>query len=117
MKKRKVRIVGERGKVRLELVPYAALAEEAKAFDHGNRKPGRSKYNWRRDRVSVSDQIGGALRHIQRFNDGQDVDPRSLAHELGHARARLGVIIDAFAARTIIDDRVKLPRQTKRSRK
>ena len=117
MKRRKPCIISERGKIRLELVPFSALAEEAKAYDHGNRKPGRSKANWRRDRVSVSDQLGGALRHIKRFEDGQDADPKSLAHELGHARARLGVIIDAMAAGTAIDDRVKMPVRKRKVRR
>ena len=43
MKRRKPRIVSERGKIRLELIPRAALEEEAKALDHGNRKPGANR--------------------------------------------------------------------------
>jgi hypothetical protein len=102
----KRKIVRERGKVRLDLVPGPALDEEARALDHGNRKPGRGEYNWRQNRVSSADQISAALRHIKRWQDGQERDPGSGAHELGHARARLGIIIDAIAAGTLVDDRV-----------
>ena len=116
MKKRKPRLIREEGKVRLELVPHSALTEEAKALDHGNAKEGRTAYNWRRDRVRLRDQIGGALRHINRFLDGQDVDPKSLAHELGHARARLGIVIDAQKSGLLVDDRLPLKPRTSRAR-
>lgn len=100
------KVLPETGKVRLELLPGSALREAAKAHDHGNRKPGRGAYNWRVRKVKASDQIGGALRHIERFKEGQDFDPVSLAHELGHAIARLNILIDAQANGTLIDDRV-----------
>jgi hypothetical protein len=103
------RIVGEKGKVRLELVPGAALRETAKALDHGNKKPGRGPYNWRKRGVKASDQIGGALRHIEEFKEGYDIDPVSAAHVLGHAMARLSIVLDAIACGSLVDDRVKLP--------
>lgn len=96
----------EVGKVRLELIPAAAMREEAKALDHGNRKNGRKPFNWRKSRVSARDQVGGSLRHIGLFMEGVDYDAASLAHHLGHARARLGIILDALHHGKLIDDRV-----------
>lgn len=103
MKRKTLREVG---KVRLELIPPVAKREEAKALDHGNRKDGRTPWNWRVSRVSLRDQVGGLQRHIDAFMDGEDLDPASRAHHLGHARARAGIILDAIAHGTLIDDRV-----------
>lgn len=101
-----VQTIRESGKIRLELVPAAALREEAKALDAGNRKDGRTPFNWRENRVLASDQAGGALRHITTWLEGEDIDADSLAHHLGAARARLGIILDALAHGMLVDDRV-----------
>lgn len=100
------RTIREIGKLRLELIPAEALREEAKALDHGNRKAGRTPFNWRIKQVSLRDQLGGALRHLLKVMEGEDFDPESLAHHLGHARARCGIVLDARKHGTLIDDRV-----------
>lgn len=112
----KSKVLREVGKVRLELIPAAAKREEAKALDHGNRKDGRTPWNWRIARVSLRDQVGGLQRHVDAFMDGEDLDPASLAHHLGHARARAGIILDALAHGTLIDDRVIGRKPKKRGR-
>lgn len=99
-------VVRERGKIRLDLVPAAALREEAKALDAGNKKEGRTPFNWRVSRVLASDQVGGALRHIAAWQEGEEIDAESMAHHLGAARARLGIILDALAHGMLVDDRV-----------
>ena len=71
MKRKTMREVG---KVRLELLSAAAMREEAKALDHGNKKPSRSPFNWRVKRVLASDQVGAALRHIGEFTSGHDAE-------------------------------------------
>lgn len=96
----------EKGKVRLELIPAAAMREEAKALDAGNRKAGRTPFNWRHTRVSMRDQLGGALRHLAKVMEGEDFDPESMAHHLGAVRARCGIVLDARVHGTLIDDRV-----------
>jgi hypothetical protein len=101
-----MKVIREHGKIRLELIPAAAMREEAKALDKGNRKAGRSPFNWRKARVSARDQAGAALRHLAAYLEGEDLDPGSLAHHLGAARARCGIILDAQAHGTLIDDRV-----------
>jgi hypothetical protein len=101
-----MKIIRESGKIRLDLIPAAALCEEAKALDAGNRKNGRTPFNWRTARVSARDQAGGALRHLAAWLEGEDLDPDSLAHHLGAARARCGIILDALHHGTLIDDRV-----------
>lgn len=100
------RALREAGKVRLDLIPAEGMREEAKALDHGNRKDGRTPFNWRIARVSMRDQLGGALRHLLKVLEGEDIDPESLAHHLGHVRARCGIVLDARLHGTLIDDRV-----------
>lgn len=116
MKRRKIRVRREVGKVRLELIPAAAMREEAKALDHGNRKDGRTPWNWRLVPISLRDQVGGLLRHLGAFMDGQDLDPASRAHHLGHVKGRASIMLDAIEHGTLIDDRVigRKPRKRRR---
>lgn len=54
----------ERGKVPMHLLLMACTAEVARVLEHGNKKPGRGAFNWRRRAIRESDMIDGALRHI-----------------------------------------------------
>ncbi len=103
-----------KGKVRLDLLSPLALAEMAKAADHGNQKKGRGAWNWRRKKVKASDQLGGALRHLHALLSREDVDAGSQAHHAGHVMARMQVFIEAQQAGTLIDDR---PSQLRARRK
>lgn len=97
--------IRERGKIRLELVPAAAMRAEAIALDAGNKKDGRTPFNWRQARVSARDQLGGLLRHAMAWQEGEEFDAEGV-HHLGAVRARAGIILDAQAHGTLIDDRV-----------
>jgi len=90
-------------KVPLHLVSPVATFHEACAMADGAKKYG--PFNWREENVSVSTYIAAALRHIYAYLDGQEVADDSGAHHLGHARACLGIILDADASGTLIDDR------------
>lgn len=95
-------------KVPLWLVPSAGIVHEAIAMADGARKYG--PYNWRVKKVLNSIYLSAALRHIHKYIDGVDYDAESGAHELGHARACLGIILDALESNTLQDDRpVKAP--------
>ncbi len=92
-------------KVPMHLVPSSAIIHEAMAMADGARKYG--PYNWREKAVKASIYIAAAQRHIAKFLDGRDYDEESGAHELGHARACLGIVLDAIETGNIKDDRPK----------
>lgn len=95
--------VGQK-KAPLHLIPVAALAAEAGAFRDGVRKYGAA--NWRTTGVQASVYIAAALRHISLWYDGgEDVASDSKVKHLGHARACLGIVLDAEACGTLTDDR------------
>jgi hypothetical protein len=87
----------------MHLVPAASTLHEAMAFGDGAAKYG--PYNWREKTVSASTYIGAALRHIAAWFDGENIDPVSKVHHLGHAKACLGIILDAQLVENLNDDR------------
>jgi hypothetical protein len=80
-------------KAPLWLVPPAAEEELAKALALGAGKYG--EWNWRRVKVKRSVYLSAMKRHIGRILDGEDIDPESLAHHLGHVMANCAIILDA----------------------
>jgi hypothetical protein len=96
-------------KVPLWLVPSAGIIHEAMGFSDGAVKYG--PYNWRAKQVLATIYVSAALRHIYQYLDGEDFDGESGAHHLGHARACLGIILDAEATGNLKDDR-PLPSNT-----
>lgn len=95
----------------LHLVPPSAVQAEAWAFKLGAEKYG--PYNWRDIPVTASTYLAAALRHIQAYQDGEDLDPESGRPHLGHARACLAILIDAGDVGALNDDR---PSATARTR-
>jgi hypothetical protein len=88
----------------LHLVPTAALIAESEAFADGVAKYGAA--NWRKTGVAASVYVAAAMRHIALWHDGgEDRASDSGAKHLGHARACLGIILDAEACGKLIDDR------------
>ena len=92
-------------KPRLSLVPPAGLIHESLAMANGADKYG--PYNWRDKKVQMMIYLEAAVRHILSFQDGEEVASDSGVHHLGHARACLGIILDAIATDSIIDNRPK----------
>ena len=90
-------------KVALALNPFPALIHMARAFMDGARKYG--PYNWRKKKVSSTVYIHAAQRHIAQWFDGEEQDPVSKVHHLGHAMACLAIILDAQAVGNLNDDR------------
>lgn len=87
----------------LHLIPPEGLVHEAGAFRQGAEKYGA--YNWRQNSVAASVYYAAALRHLTQWWDGQDLDPESGAHHLGHARACLAIVLDSEKWGKLIDDR------------
>ncbi len=94
-----------RQKLPLHLVPPAAIVYEALAMADGGAKYG--PYNWRSKSVVVSIYVAACMRHLMAFWDGEGVAEDSQVPHLGHARACLGIIIDALESGALIDDRPK----------
>lgn len=87
----------------LDLIPAAAELHESMAMANGAGKYG--PYNWRGKQVRASIYIAAALRHLKSWQDGERVASDSGVHHLGHARACLGILLDAEATGNLIDDR------------
>lgn len=96
----------------LSVVPPASILREAEAMHYGAhlapRKDGTKgygPYNWRDDPVEVMIYVDACMRHLFAYVDGEGTDPESGVTHLGHAKACLGIIVDAEANGTLIDNR------------
>lgn len=87
----------------LHLIPPAAEVLESVVMALGAKKYG--EHNWRVTDVRASVYIVAARRHLLQWFDGQDNDPESGVSHLAHARACLGILLDAQATGHLIDDR------------
>ena len=87
----------------LSLVPPPALIHLATAMQNGADKYG--PYNWREKRISTRVYIAACMRHLLQFLDGEDFDPISHVHHLGHAMACLAIVLDADEIGMLNDNR------------
>lgn len=92
-----------RKKPPLHLIPPVALIHEAMAMKNGADKYG--PYNWRGATVAATVYISAAMRHLADYLDGERVARDSGVHHIAHARASLGILLDAEAQGTLVDDR------------
>lgn len=90
-------------KLPLNLVPATAIAVASLAHLDGALKYGL--WNWRDTGVRSSVYIAAALRHIQKWNNGEEFDKDSGVHHLGHALACINILIDSMAQGNLTDDR------------
>ena len=87
----------------LHLIPPTAEILEAVVMGLGARKYG--PYNWRTNHVRATVYIAAAKRHLAQWLDGQNDDLESGVSHLAHARACLGILLDAQSLHCLIDDR------------
>lgn len=87
----------------LHLCSPVAMIQWAGAMGLGAHKYG--PYNWREKTVSSSVYVAAAMRHLQAYWDGEDLDPESNAAHLGHAMACCSIIMDAASIGKLNDDR------------
>ncbi len=90
-------------KTPFHLVPESATAQEAEAMRLGASKYGA--YNWRSKAVKASVYVSALRRHLAAWFDREDNDPESGLSHLAHARANLGILLDAEHCGQLIDDR------------
>jgi hypothetical protein len=91
-------------KLPLHLVPFSAIAYECLAYLEGALKYGRA--NWRAAGVRFSIYYDACLRHLSKCMEGEWIDSESGIPHLAHARACLGILIDAYEAGKLKDDRM-----------
>jgi hypothetical protein len=90
-------------KAPLRYVPPALMLAAARAMENGALKYG--PFNWRDQPVEVVTYVEAVLRHLFAFLDGQDLAEDSGLPHIDHAIAGLGIIADARALGTLIDNR------------
>lgn len=87
----------------LGLVPPSAIILESMAMKDGAIK--YNSYNWRLKKVIATIYLDACQRHLLSWQDGEEHAADSGVHHLGHARACLGILIDAMTTGNLIDDR------------
>jgi Domain of unknown function (DUF5664) len=91
-------------KLPLHLWPETATILGALGLLAGMLQYGRT--NWRVAGVRASIYKDAAKRHIDAWFEGEEADPDTGLHHLGHALACLAIIVDAEAAGKLVDDRM-----------
>lgn len=91
-------------KVGASNVPASSIIYEALAMADGARKYG--PYNWRKNKVMASIYVDAAFRHLMSwFDSREEVAQDSGVPHLAHAKACLGILIDAIETGNLLDDR------------
>lgn len=91
-------------KIRLSTVPASSIIYEAAAMEDGAAKYG--PYNWRKKKVMASIYYEACLRHLMSwFDSREELAVDSKKPHLGHAKACLGILIDAIETGNLVDDR------------
>lgn len=91
-------------KVPMHLWPNTATVMGAMGLLDGACKYGRS--NFRAIGVRSSVYYDAARRHLDRWFEGEDIDPDSGLPHMAHALASIAIIVDAQAAGKLNDDRM-----------
>jgi dATP/dGTP diphosphohydrolase len=90
-------------KVQLNLVPASSIIYQALAMEDGAVKYG--PFNWRQNKVIASIYLAAAMRHLQSWQDGEELASDSQKPHLAHALACIGIIVDAKETGNLKDDR------------
>lgn len=90
-------------KLPLELVPDTAVAYMALSFLEGALKYGR--FNWRIAGVRASIYAAAMRRHMKKWWNGEDADPKTGVHHLASVMACCAIVLDAKLVGKLTDDR------------
>jgi hypothetical protein len=90
-------------KVNMGVVPPASTIYEALAMQDGARKYG--PFNWRITKVEAMTYVAACRRHLDSWVDGEENARDSGYPHLAHAKACLGILIDAMECSALIDNR------------
>lgn len=95
-------IIGS-SKLALSLVPDTLIIEAATAFTEGATKYGR--FNWRIAGVRASIYLDALERHLAKYTNGEDRDPKTRVKHLASIVACAGILLDAELCGKLTDDR------------
>lgn len=90
-------------KPQLQNIPPVLNRQVSQALECGAIKYG--PWNWRDNNVELMTYLGAMKRHIDAVIDGEDIDPESGAHHLGHVAAGCAIVLDARKHGTLVDNR------------
>lgn len=93
-------------RVPMSLVSEVAVAEEALAHLEGALKYGF--HNYRIVGVKSRIYLDAMKRHIAKYENGEDRDPKTGVHHFGYVRACTGIVLDAQALGILVDDRAPM---------
>lgn len=94
-------------KLSMSLVPWTLMVCAARALLEGALKYGR--FNWRIAGVSATTYLDALKRHVAKWENGQNRDPKTLVHHLDNAIACLCIMRDAEMYGMLTDDRPPCP--------
>lgn len=94
------------GKAPLGLIPQEFLEQTALVLGYGAEK--YRPHGWRLG-MEWQRLINAAMRHIQAFNNGEDLDPESGLSHLAHASCCMAFLITYQSQDLGTDDRYKKP--------
>jgi hypothetical protein len=92
-------------KVSISKIPPSSIIYEALAMMNGASKYG--PYNWRDNAILASVYVDALYRHVFDWWEGEELAQDSKVPHLGHAKACLGLLIDAIETGNLKDDRPK----------
>lgn len=90
-------------KPQLQNIPPELNRQVSQALECGAIKYG--PWNWWDNNVELMTYLGAMKRHIDALIDGEDIDPESGAHHLGHVAAGCAIVLDARKHGTLVDNR------------
>ena len=90
-------------KPQLQNIPPVLNRQVSQALECGAIKYG--PWNWRDNNVELMTYLGAMKRHIDALIGGEDIDPESGAHHLGHVTAGCAIVLDARKHGTLVDNR------------
>jgi hypothetical protein len=90
-------------KAPLHLVPASFVAYTAVALAEGQFKYGA--WNWRASGIRKSVYFSALLRHVWKWWNGEECDPKTGVPHLANAAACLAVLIDGTTQGNAVDDR------------
>lgn len=87
----------------LSVIPPASIIGEAEAMRYGafeapraDGSKGYGPYNWRDQAIEGMTYVDAAIRHLMAWVDGEDNAEDSGIHHLKHAKATIGILLDAM---------------------
>jgi hypothetical protein len=90
-------------RIDLSSFPPSAVAYGALAFVEGGLKYG--EFNWRVAGVLASVYVAAARRHLDKWWNGEEEDPKTLVPHLANLIACAAILIDAIEQGKLVDDR------------